>query len=86
MVRHALAALLELEPDIEVVAQAATGDEALAVAAMTPSPTLPRGCIYLREQYATTFPARSRSSAHGTGPRPCTLRGRRAGCSHDAAG
>jgi two-component system, NarL family, response regulator DesR len=32
MVRQALVALLELEPDIEVVAEAATGDEALAMA------------------------------------------------------
>jgi two-component system, NarL family, response regulator DesR len=32
MVRQALVALLELEPDIEVIAQAATGDEALAMA------------------------------------------------------
>lgn len=32
MVRQALVALLELEPDIVVVAQAATGDEALAMA------------------------------------------------------
>src|SRR3984957_6128027 len=32
MVRQALVALLELEPDIEVVAQAATGDEAIAMA------------------------------------------------------
>jgi two-component system, NarL family, response regulator DesR len=32
MVRQALVALLELEADIEVVAQAATGDEALAMA------------------------------------------------------
>jgi two-component system response regulator DesR len=31
MVRQALVALLELEPDIEVVAQAATGDEAVAM-------------------------------------------------------
>jgi two-component system, NarL family, response regulator DesR len=33
MVRQALVALLELEPDIEVAAQAADGDEALAMAA-----------------------------------------------------
>jgi two-component system response regulator DesR len=33
MVRQALVALLELEPDIEVVAQAADGDEAVAMAA-----------------------------------------------------
>jgi two-component system response regulator DesR len=33
MVRGALATLLNLEPDIEVVGEAATGDEALAVAA-----------------------------------------------------
>src|SRR6201998_1095924 len=33
MVRQALVALLELEPDIEGVAQAADGDEALAMAA-----------------------------------------------------
>ena len=33
MVRQALVALLGLEPDIEVVAEAATGDEALAMAA-----------------------------------------------------
>jgi two-component system, NarL family, response regulator DesR len=32
MVRQALVALLGLEPDIEVVAQAATGDEAMAMA------------------------------------------------------
>lgn len=32
MVRQALVALLELEPDLTVVAQAATGDEALAMA------------------------------------------------------
>jgi two-component system, NarL family, response regulator DesR len=32
MVRQALVALLELEPDIHVVAEAASGDEALAVA------------------------------------------------------
>jgi two-component system, NarL family, response regulator DesR len=32
MVRQALVALLELEPDIEVVAQAADGDEAIAMA------------------------------------------------------
>jgi two-component system response regulator DesR len=32
MVRQALVALLELEPDIEVVAEAASGDEALAMA------------------------------------------------------
>lgn len=32
MVRQALVALLELEPDLDVVAEAATGDEALAMA------------------------------------------------------
>lgn len=33
LIRTALAQLLDLEPDLEVVAQAATGDEALAMAA-----------------------------------------------------
>lgn len=37
MVREALAALLGLEPDIEVVAQVARGDEVLAAPANTPS-------------------------------------------------
>jgi two-component system response regulator DesR len=35
MVRGALASLLDLEPDIEVVGEAATGDEAVAVAVKT---------------------------------------------------
>ncbi|GAA4592783.1 response regulator transcription factor [Planotetraspora phitsanulokensis] len=35
MIRGALASLLSLEPDIEVVGEAATGDEAVAVAAVT---------------------------------------------------
>jgi DNA-binding NarL/FixJ family response regulator len=67
MVRQALVALLELEPDIEVVAQAATGEEALAMAAKQ------------RPDVAVL------DTAHGTGPRPCSLRTRRAGCSRDAA-
>ncbi|GAA4573037.1 response regulator transcription factor [Planotetraspora kaengkrachanensis] len=35
MIRGALASLLSLEPDIDVVGEAATGDEAVAVAAVT---------------------------------------------------
>ena len=41
MVRQALVALLELEPDIDVVAEAASGDEALAMARNWTPPELP---------------------------------------------
>lgn len=63
LIRTALAQLLDLEPDLEVVAQAATGDEALAMAARhTPDVAVldlqmpgPDG-IAVTEQLATDLP------------------------------
>jgi two-component system response regulator DesR len=62
MVRQALVALLGLEPDIEVVAQAATGDEALAMAGKH-QPDVAVLDIEMRGPAASTSPG----SSGGTG-------------------
>jgi two-component system response regulator DesR len=66
MVRQALVALLELEPDIEVVAQAAGGDEALAmvrkhqpdVAVLDIEMPGPGGIEVARKLTASAFPGK----------------------------
>ena len=66
MVRQALVALLGLEPDIEVVAQAATGDEAIAmvrkhrpdVAVLDIEMPGARGIEVARQLHRTGSPAR----------------------------
>ena len=65
MVRGALASLLDLEPDIEVVAQVARGDEVLAAAQSRPRPTSPCSTSRCRERPGSRPPTELRRALPG---------------------
>ena len=73
MVRGALATLLELEPDIEVVAQAARGDEVLA-AALAAAPDVALLDIEMPGRAAWRRPGAARRAARLPGPDPHHIR------------